>query len=279
MPEKELTEKREKLHSILRGMGKMVLAYSGGVDSTFLLKVACDVLGKNVLAVTGVSPSVAREDLTRAAELARSFGARHVSIETEELSDPRYAENPPERCFYCKTELFGKLRAVADREGIPWIADASNVDDTGDFRPGRKAAEKLGVRSPLVEAGMTKNDIRTLSKELGLPTWDMPAAACLASRFPYGERITAEKLSRVDRAEEALRRLGFRQVRVRSHGTLARIEVSEARVEEAAKSDLREKIVRAVKEAGFNYVTLDLQGYRLGSQNEILSASQRKIGN
>jgi len=263
-------EKLKKLKALLKDMGKVILAYSGGVDSTFLLKVACDVLGGNAVAVTGISPSVPQEELKRARELARAFGARHIEIPTEELEDPRYAQNPPERCFYCKSELFTKLRQIAEKEGVPHIVDATNVDDQGDWRPGLEAAKKLQVRSPLVEAGMTKKDIRELSRRMGLPTWDLPAAACLASRFPYGETITEEKLKRVERSEAALKELGFRQVRVRSHQNLARIEVDPSEVPRLTESSVREKIIKALKEAGFTYVTVDLQGYRTGSQNEIL---------
>lgn len=233
------------------------------------------VFGENTLAVTGISASITKEDQERACDLAKSFGARHITIETDEVADPRYAKNPPERCYYCKSELFGKLREVAEREGVEHILDASNLDDCGDFRPGRQAARQKGVRSPLVEAEMTKADIRALSRELQLPTWDMPAAACLASRFPYGEQITVEKLSRVERAEGALRRLGFRQLRVRSHGNLARIEVSVDRVHDLTEGDMRERVLHAVKEAGYSFVTVDLQGYRLGSHNEVLPKSAK----
>lgn len=262
--------KLQNLREILQGMDSLLLAYSGGVDSTFLLKVATDVLGEKVLAVTAVSPTYPQEEHQAACEIARLLGARHISISTDELEDPNFCGNPPERCYYCKQELFRKLKHIASREGISFVVDASNLDDCSDYRPGRKAAEEIGVRSPLIEAGLSKQEIRNFSRELGLPTWDKPSMACLASRFPYGETITPEKLVRVEQAEKLLRALGFRQVRVRSHGKLARIEVDADRLSELAAPGLRQKVVNALKEMGFVYVTLDLQGYRTGSLNEAL---------
>jgi len=263
--------KLAKLRRLLRDMGSAVVAYSGGTDSTFLLKVAADALGDRVVAVTAVSATYPHEEHESASQIAASLGVRHTSISTDELENPDFVSNPPERCYYCKGELFAKLRDIAQREGIEFVLDASNVDDCSDYRPGRKAAEAAGVRSPLVEVGLTKKEIRALSRDMGLPTWDKPATACLASRFPYGEAITAEKLHRVERAEKLLRELGFRQVRVRSHGTLARIEVEAGRVGEFADPELRQKISRRLKELGFLYVTLDLEGYRTGSLNEALT--------
>ncbi len=263
-------EKLGKLRGILRAMDGVVLAYSGGVDSTFLLKVATDELGDRVLAVTATSPTYTHEEYEGACEIARSLGVRHVSISTDELADANFCRNSPQRCYHCKTELFRKLRDIADGEGMGLVLDASNRDDCVDYRPGRRAAEEAGVRSPLVEAGLSKDDIRALSRDMDLPTWDKAAMACLASRFPYGEIITAEKLSRVERAEKLLRDLGFREVRVRSHGVLARIEVEGDGVGRLAEPELRRRIAGELKALGFVYVTLDLEGYRTGSLNETL---------
>jgi uncharacterized protein len=264
-------EKYRKLCGILEEMGEVIIAFSAGVDSTFLLSVANDVLGKSVLAVTAVSPTYTAEEREKAAEIVESLNVRHRFISSEELSNPEFARNPPERCFHCKTELFTKLRRIADADNVAFVLDASNADDCSDYRPGRMAAKKLGVRSPLVEAGMTKQDIRHLSRRRGLPTWDAPASACLASRFPYGEAITVEKLNRVELAESFLRRLGFLGVRVRSHGDMARIEVDQESISEIATSDLCRQISARLKEIGFAYVTIDLDGYRTGSMNEMLA--------
>ncbi len=251
-------------------MRSVLVAFSGGVDSAFLLKVAADSLGRNVLAVTAVSPTYPQEEHDRACALARALGVRHISIFTDELADPTFASNPPNRCYHCKKALFGKLREIAARENLRVIVDASNADDLSDYRPGRKAAEEAGIRSPLVEAGLVKAEIRLLSKEMGLETWDKPSAACLASRLPYGERITPEKLRRIDAAEKILRELGFKQVRVRSHGDLARIEVESEALPKLASPGTRDHVAAELKKLGFTYVTLDLLGYRTGSLNEAL---------
>jgi len=268
-------DKLQKLREILTQMGSVLIAYSGGVDSTFLLKVAADALGENVLAVTATSPTYTRDEYDRARQLADSLGVEHLTIRSNEIDDADFCRNSPQRCYYCKGELFGRLRRVAEQRRVKFVLDASNVDDCADFRPGRKAARELGVRSPLVEAGICKEEIRSLSKQMGLSTWDRPAMACLASRFPYGEEITADKLRAVEQAEKFLRDLGCRNVRVRSHGDLARIEVDAEGVCELAETGSRERIVEALKRCGFVYVALDLEGYRSGSLNETLSAGQR----
>jgi len=278
MSQKLLKSKFNTLYQILEDMGTVVLAYSGGVDSTFLLKAASEILRDRVLAVTAISPTYTQNEYERACGLAQSFGVRHITIETDELEDPRFCENPPNRCYYCKMGLFRKLRGIADREGIEFIVDASNLDDCSDHRPGMIAAEEVGIRSPLIEAQLTKEEIRALSRRMNLPTWDLPSMACLASRFPYGETITPEKIKRVDQAEDFLRDLGFKEIRVRSHGHLARIEVARDRVRELSETKLRKKIVKELKSFGFAYVALDLEGYRTGSMNEILATEKKACG-
>ncbi|GAB6063346.1 ATP-dependent sacrificial sulfur transferase LarE [Deferrisoma palaeochoriense] len=267
--EPRLEGKERRLKEILREMGGVVIGFSGGVDSSYLYAVAVEVLGDRALGVTACSETYPERERREAEALARSLGGRHQTIVSEELDVPGFAENPKNRCYFCKKELFGKLRDVADREGLPHVADGSNVDDRGDYRPGRQAARELGVRSPLDEAGLTKEEIRALSRARGLPTWDKPAFACLSSRFPYGTRITREKVARVGRAEEGLRALGFRVVRVRHHGDVARLEVGPEEFSRIVNG-LREEAVRVVKEAGYVYVALDLQGYRTGAMNEVL---------
>jgi len=264
-----LHAKRDRLDGILRELGGVVVGFSGGVDSTFLLAFAREVLGDRALGVTATSETYPERERREAEALARGMGARHRIIVSEELDVPGFADNPKNRCYFCKKELFGKLREVADAEGLPHVLDGSNADDRGDYRPGRQAARELGVRSPLDEAELTKQDIRELSKALGLPTWDKPAFACLSSRFPYGVRITKEKVSQVGRAEEALREMGFRVLRVRHHGDVARIELGPEEFDRAVNG-LRHQVVEAVRAAGYAYVALDLQGYRTGAMNEVL---------
>ena len=263
-------QKYNKLQRLLKDMGGLVLAYSGGVDSTFLLSVAKDALGDNVLAITAVSPTYTQEEYERACEMALALGVRHISTQTNELENPDFLKNSPQRCYYCKKELFRKLRTIADQESLLCVADASNLDDCADYRPGRIAAKEAGIRSPLLEAGLRKEEIRALSKEMNLPTWDLPAAACLASRFPYGESLTLEKIKRVEQAEKFLRDIGFQQVRVRSHDRLARVELDANIIGEFFKKGLRANVVQKLKDLGFIYVTLDLEGYRTGSLNEVL---------
>ena len=263
-----MASRLSELESLLRDMGSMVVAYSGGVDSTFLAVVAQQVLGDKALAVTASSPLYPEAEVRSAQELARRFGLRHLVIQTQELDNPLFVANSPDRCYYCKQELFRQLQEIAAREGLRWVADGSNHDDLADHRPGRKAAAELVVRSPLCEVGLTKDEIRHLSRDMGLPTWDKPSLACLASRLPYGTQVTADVVNRIGRAEDCLRRLGVRQVRVRHHGETARIEVDSDSM--AILLARRQEVVAQLQKLGYTYISLDLQGYRSGSLNEVL---------
>lgn len=263
-------EKYELLKSALLSYGSIVVAFSGGVDSTFLLKVAHDLLGDRAVAVTAAPVFVPRREQNEALSFCSEQKIRQIIIPAEQLNIDSIRHNPPDRCYHCKREIFGKILEVAAQNGISTVAEGSNLDDTGDYRPGMRAVHELGIVSPLLEAGLTKAEIRQLSQELGLPTWNKPSFACLASRFVYGEAITDKRLSMVDQAEQTLLDLGFRQFRVRIHGDLARIEILPEEFARMMKAETRDRITRNLKEYGFSYVTLDLTGYRTGSMNEVL---------
>ncbi len=267
----------KQLKSHIEKMGSLAVAYSGGVDSTFLLKIAHDVLQDRAIAVTARSLTYPEREFKEAAKFTRSAGIKHIIIQSEELDIEGFTTNPPNRCYLCKYELFSKIKEVAQKYNIKYIAEGSNIDDLGDYRPGMRAIKELGIISPLKDVGFGKDAIRKLSKQMGLPTWDKPAFACLASRFPYGEKITQEKLAMVDRAEQFLLDLGFKQVRVRHHGDTARIEVAETERLKFFDLKLMDNVYKQFQKIGFAYTSLDLKGYRTGSMNEVIDTGQNTL--
>lgn len=263
-------QKEQNLRGLMREMQSVLVAYSGGVDSAYLALVAAQELGAKALCVLGVSPSVASVQREEAETIARAFQLNFEIIPTDELENPDYLANPTNRCYFCKTELYGKLRTLARERNIKFVLDGTNSDDAGDYRPGREAALEKAVRSPLVEVGLTKSEIRQLSKKLELPTWDKPASPCLSSRIAYGVPVTIERLSKIERGEAVLRKLGFREFRVRVHGELVRLEIAPVELEKAFNRKTAEHLADEFKNLGFRYVTLDLEGYRSGAMNEVL---------
>ncbi|MCY7345779.1 MAG: ATP-dependent sacrificial sulfur transferase LarE [Pyrinomonadaceae bacterium] len=263
-------EKERNLRGLMREMQTVLVAYSGGVDSSYLALIAAQELGQNALCLTGISPSVSQKQRAEAAQIAEDFKFNFQTVETDELANPLYQANPTNRCYHCKTELYGKLRKIAQEKKIKFVLDGANTDDVGDYRPGRTAALEKAVRSPLIEVGLSKSEIRELSKKQKLPTWSQPSSPCLSSRIAYGVPVTIERLSKVERGEEIVRELGFREFRVRVHGELVRLEIAPHEMPLALNINVTEKLAGEFRKLGFKYVTLDLHGYRSGAMNEVL---------
>ncbi len=272
----ELLPKQQHLFDLLRSMGQVIVAYSGGTDSAYLAWAAQQALGEKAVAITADSASIPDSHKRDAEEFARQFGIRHEYIDTYEFDNPDYVKNASDRCFHCKDELFSRLEQVCRERNIQNVVYGVNVDDLGDYRPGQSAALKHQVKSPLVDANLTKAEIRELSRLAGLPTWDRPAAACLSSRIPYGTAVTIETVKTVERGEEEIKALGFRQFRVRFHGELVRLEISREELPKALTPEMAKAFTAIFKPLGFHYVTLDLEGYRQGSMNEVLATAARK---
>jgi len=264
------TLKEQRLREIFRNLGSVIVAYSGGVDSSYVAYIANAELGPRAICVTGQSASLPSYQQAEIDRVISEFGFHHETIQTDELENPNYRANNADRCYFCKDELYGKLEALAASRGIEYIVDGSTTDDLHDFRPGRQAAKQHAVRSPLIEVGMSKSEVREFSRRVGLPTWDKPASPCLSSRIAYGTTVTIERLSKVDRGEEILREFGFREFRLRHHDTLVRLEIAPAELDRALRRDVIEQLAARFRELGFKYVTLDLQGFRSGSMNEVL---------